>query len=60
MSGQHYVPAPGKEPGTHSIEGWLGPSSGLDYRLQEKSSDPVGDRIPVVQSVISNYADLLG
>jgi hypothetical protein len=60
VSGQRHAPAAlyprGKDPpGTHWIGGWVGPRAGLDAGLEEKSSAPVGDRTPVVQSVVRNY-----
>jgi hypothetical protein len=36
VSGQHHAPtalSPGKRPGTHCIETWVGPRAGLDRRL---------------------------
>jgi hypothetical protein len=59
VSGQHHAPAAlyprGKNPGTHLTGGWVGPEPVWTQRLEEKSSAYVGDRAPVVQSVVRHY-----
>jgi hypothetical protein len=63
MSGQHHATRPRftpgeRTPGTHWIGGWVGPRAGLDEEARrKKSSASVGDRTPVVQSVVSHYTD---
>jgi hypothetical protein len=46
-----------RTPGTHWTGGWVGPSAGLDAETRKKSFVSVGDRTPVVQSVVSHYTD---
>jgi hypothetical protein len=59
VSGQHHAPAAlypwERTPGTQEA-GWA-PEPVWTQRLEEKSSAPVGDRTPVVQSVVSHYTD---
>jgi hypothetical protein len=62
VSGQHHTLAAlyprGKDPGTHCTGGWVGPRAGLDAGARGKqSSASVGDRTPVVQSVVRHYTD---
>jgi hypothetical protein len=49
---------PGKEPPVPTVQeaGWA-PEPVWKQRLEEKSSAPVGDRTPVVQSVVRHYTD---
>jgi hypothetical protein len=35
----------------------VGPRAGLDAEIRKKSSASVGDRTPVVQSIVSHYTD---
>jgi hypothetical protein len=60
VSGQHHAPAAlyprERAPGTHWTGGWVGLRAETQ-RLEEKSSASVGDRTPVVQSVVSHYTD---
>ena len=56
MGGQRHVPvavSQGKRPGTHCIEGWVGPRAGLDGC--EKSRPPPGFDSLTVQPVVSRY-----
>jgi hypothetical protein len=59
VSGQRHAPAAlysGEgAAGTHWTGGWVGPRAGLDAKARRKSSASVGDRTPVVQSVVSHY-----
>jgi hypothetical protein len=61
VSGQRHAPAAlyprGKDPGIHWIGGWVGPRAGLDAGARRKILCPVGDRTPIVQSVVSHYTD---
>jgi hypothetical protein len=59
VSGQRHAPAalyPGKGPPIPIEEeaGWA-PEPVWTQRLEEKSSVPVGDRTPIVQSVVRHY-----
>jgi hypothetical protein len=62
VNGQHHAPAalypPGKEPPVPIGQeaGWA-PEPAWTHRLEEKSSASVGDRTPVIQSVVSHYTD---
>jgi hypothetical protein len=62
VSGQHHAPAKlyprGKEPlvPIGQEAGWA-PEPVWTQRLEEKSSVSVGDRTPVVQSVVRHYTD---
>jgi hypothetical protein len=42
--------------GTHWIGGWAGPAV-WTQGLEEKSSAPVGNRTPIVQSIVKHYTD---
>ena len=56
VGGQRHAPAalsPGKRPGTHCIEGWMGPKAGLDGC--GKSNTPPGFDPQTVQLVASRY-----
>ena len=58
MGGQRHAPAvlpPGKRPGTHCIEGWIGPRAGLDG-CGKSRLPPEFDPL-TVQSVASRYTD---
>jgi hypothetical protein len=46
-----------RTPGTHCTGGWVGPRAGLDAEARGKLSASVGDRTPVVQSVVRQYTD---
>jgi len=46
-----------KAPGTHWMDGWMGPRAGLDTAVAKRKI-PVGMRIPVIQSTASSYDDL--
>jgi hypothetical protein len=56
VSGQHHALPPGKGPPVPIGQeaGWA-PEPIWTQRLEEKSSASVGDRIPVVKSVVSHY-----
>jgi hypothetical protein len=61
VSGQNHAPVAlyprGKDPLPIGQEaGWV-PEPVWTQRLEEKSSASVGDRIPVVQSVVRHYTD---
>jgi hypothetical protein len=60
VSGQHHALAAlnprGKDPRYPLEAGWA-PEQVWMQRLEEKSSASVGDRTPVVQSVVSHYTD---
>jgi hypothetical protein len=60
VSGQHHAPAAlyprGKDPRYPLEAGWASEPVWTP-RLEEKSSAPVGDRTPVVQSVVRPYTD---
>jgi hypothetical protein len=62
VSGQRHASAalypPGKGPPVPIVEeaGWA-PEPVLTQRLEEKSCASIGDRTPVVQSVVSHYTD---
>jgi hypothetical protein len=45
-----------RDPSTHCIGGWVGPRAGLDTEVWGKILS-VGDRTPVVQSVVSHCTD---
>jgi hypothetical protein len=46
----------GKNSGTHCTGGWVGrPRAGLDAEARRKIPVSVGDRTPVVQSVVRHY-----
>jgi hypothetical protein len=34
------------------VGGWMGPTAGLDAQARRKSSAPVGNRTPVIQSIV--------
>jgi hypothetical protein len=58
VGGQRHAPValpPGKRPGTHCIEGWVGPRVGLDGC--GKSRPPPGFDPRTVQFVASRYTD---
>jgi hypothetical protein len=59
VSGQHHAPAAlyprGKGPIVQEA-GWA-PEPVCTQGIEEKSSTSVGDRTPVVQSVVSHYND---
>jgi hypothetical protein len=62
VSGQHHAPAAlyprGEDPRHPSDRGLSGTQSRSGRkRLEEKSSASVGDRTPVVQSVVRHYTD---
>jgi hypothetical protein len=61
VSGQRHAPAAlypwERTQGTHWIGGWVGLRAGLDTEAKRKSFAPVGDRTPVVQSVVRHYTD---
>jgi hypothetical protein len=46
-----------RTPGTHWLGGWVGPEPIWTQGLEEKSSASVGDRTPVVQSVVRHNTD---
>jgi hypothetical protein len=45
----------GKDPGTHWIEAGWAPEPVWTQGLEEKSYAPIGDRTPIVQSVVTHY-----
>ena len=58
VGGQHHAPAalpPGKRPGTHCIEGWVGPRAGMNGG--GKSRPPPGFDPRTVQSAANRYTD---
>jgi hypothetical protein len=61
VSGQHHAPAAlnhgERTPGTIGQEAGWAPEPVWTQRLEGKSSASVGDRTPVVQSVVSHYTD---
>jgi hypothetical protein len=61
VSGQHHAPAAlyprGKDPPYPLYRRLGGLQPVWTQRLEEKSSVSVGDRIPVVQSVVRHYID---
>jgi hypothetical protein len=60
VSGQRYAPAAlyrERIPVPIGQEAGWAPEPVWTQRLEEKSSASVGDRTPVIQSVVSNYTD---
>jgi hypothetical protein len=61
MIGQLHVSAiliPRKEPRYHWIQGWMGPTAGLDTAVgNRKVPAPVGNQTTVVQPEASHYTD---
>jgi hypothetical protein len=59
VSGQRHAPATlnpqGKDP-RYPLDGWA-PEPVWTQGLEEKSSAPVVDRTPIVQSVVRHYTD---
>jgi len=56
MSGLIHAPGsfnPGRDPGTHWMEGWMGPRVGLGAVVRTRSLflNPVGNRPSVIQPV---------
>jgi hypothetical protein len=62
VSGQHHAPAAlyprVKDPPVPTVQeaGWA-PEPVWTHRIEKKSSASVGDRTPVVQSVVTHYTD---
>jgi hypothetical protein len=62
VSGQHHAPAALYPRGIDPLvptgqEAWWAPGPVWTQGLEQKSSASVGDRTPVVQSIVSHYTD---
>jgi hypothetical protein len=61
VSGQRHAPAAlyprERTTGTHCTGGWMDPRADLDTKARREILYPVGNRTPIVQSVIRHYTD---
>jgi hypothetical protein len=58
VDGQRNSPAvlpPGKRPGTHFTEDWVGPMVGLDIRVQHRESHVISKIRKTVYSVVLGF-----